>query len=188
MIMKNMLKYISLLLCLTLLTGCSQTDKSADTIDASSDTLNLPDSESFDATIHLYNKDRQTAEIIASRILKFQILDSTIAYDLDVNIFDSSKHITTEITGDSGIISDNEHTIKIYGNVELVTENGTTLETDYLWWDYRTDRIKSDAFVKVTRGDDVVTGWGLDADKRLNSIKILDRVSGTISDIENINP
>ena len=167
--------------------GCSQDNQNTNN-DIPTDTLNLPDSESFDATIHLYNKDRQTAEIIASHIKKYQVEDSTIAYDLNVNVFDTTRHVTTEISGDSGVIRDETHTIQIYGNVDLITENGTRLETEYLWWDYRTDQIRSDTFVKITRDGSVLTGWKLEADKKLNSIKILERVSGEIKDFETVSP
>lgn len=186
--MKKSLIYILLSSALLIFSGCSKTENTAGNSDDSVDSVMKPDTESFNAKIHLYNKDRQTAEINADRILKFQSIDSTIAFDLNVNIFDSTRHVTTEITGDSGIIHDNEHIIRIYGNVDLTTENGTRLQTDYLWWDYNTDRIKTDAFVKVTRGEDVITGWGMDADKKLNSIKILNKVSGEIKDVENIEP
>ena len=182
--MKNLLIHISLLLTLVLIAGCAQNDQSANTDSEISDSLNRPDSESFGTTISIYKKDRITAEIIAERVLKYEALDSTMAYDLDIEILDSTGQITTRISGDSGVIRDSESLVRIFGNVKVTTDSEIYLETDYLWWNSKTDRIKSDAFVKITRDDFVVTGWGLDADNRLSSIKILNRVSGSISDLE----
>jgi LPS export ABC transporter protein LptC len=125
-----------------------------------------------------------TARVNAERIIKFELNDSTMAYNLDIDILDSLGQVTSNIVGDSGVIREKEAYLNIYGNVKVVSDDSTTLETDYLYWDSRTDRIKTHTFVRIVKDLDVITGWGLDADHKLNSIKILDRVSGEIIDPE----
>jgi hypothetical protein len=41
--------------------------------------------------------------------------------------------------------------------------------------------IETDAFVRITKDDNVTTGWGLETDKSLSRIRIL-KASGTIRD------
>jgi LPS export ABC transporter protein LptC len=59
-----------------------------------------------------------------------------------------------------------------YGDVVAVTFKGEVLETDTLRYLNQADKIVSDCFVKLTRGRDVVTGIGLEADHTLESVDI----------------
>ncbi|UCD63896.1 MAG: LPS export ABC transporter periplasmic protein LptC [Candidatus Zixiibacteriota bacterium] len=169
-----------------LLAGCGGQQSNTGSIDGQSDSLFRPDSEVSGATIYLYNKGRVTSQIISEKMFQFEQQDSLVAYKLDIDIYDSTGLVSTEVTGDSGIIREDRGLLNIYGNVVVVTDDSTRLETEYLWWDSNTDRIKTDAFVRITRGDDVITGWGLDADNRLKDFKILSQVSGTLSDPEKL--
>jgi hypothetical protein len=107
--------------------------------------------------------------------------------NLDIDVLDSAGNVSTNIVGDSGMFRENNELADIYGNVVVVTEDSARLETDYLWYDSYTRRIKTDAFVRITRGDDVVTGWGLDADNKLTRIKILNKVSGKLKNVEQVD-
>ena len=179
-----MKKFIICIFILPLIIGCSNQDGSTDNSADISDSITRPDSEVLGATIYLYKKDQITTKVIADKILKFEINDSTMAYVLDIDLLDSLGMVTTHIVGDSGIIKETDGFLKIYGNVKVVTDDSTILYTDYLIWDSRTNRIRTDAFVRIERDDDIISGWGLDADNRLTSIKILDRVTGEITNPE----
>ena len=169
-----------------LLAGCSSDNSNVSNLSAADDSLSRPDSEVSGARIFLYKKGQVTSEIYSAKIIKFEEKDSTAAYKLDINIFDSTGSVSTHIVGDSGFIRENKGLMNIFGNVVVDTDDSTRLETEYLWWDSNTDRITTDAFVRITRGDDVITGWGLDADNRLKDFKILSQVSGTIIDPEKL--
>jgi lipopolysaccharide export system protein LptC len=209
---------IVLLLVLLFAAGCGD-DKSNSNLASTSDSLSKPDSEVRGAKIFLYDRGEVTTKILATRIVKFEALDSTVAFKLNIDMLDSTGRVTTKVVGDSGIIRDNKGLMKIYGNLDVnvldtagkvttnivgdsgtfhennemadiygnvvvVTEDSARLETDYLWYDPLTRRIKTDAFVRITRGKDVVTGWGLDADNKLTRIKILNKVSGQLHNVE----
>ena len=180
-----MKKYIFIILVLTLtvfIYACSDDKTSNKSTDSLTDSLLRPDSELSTAKIQLFNKGQVVAEIDSEKIRKFESLDSSMAYNLNIHILDSAGQSTSHIVGDSGVIREVQGVLHIYGNVVVITEDGTKLETEYLWWDSKTDRIKSDAFVKITQNDDIITGWGLDADNGLNSFKILNQVSGEVAD------
>lgn len=182
-----MIKYMWITLALlVVIIGCSR-EESTHNLSSLNDSITRPDSEVRGAKIYLYDKGEITAEVISDKIVKFESNDSTMAYKLDINIIDTLGHVSTTVTGDSGIIRENQRVMNIYGNVVVVTEDKTRLETEYLWWDANTDRIKTDAFVRITKGSDVITGWGLDADNKLTRIKILNQVSGTLTDPKKLN-
>ena len=183
--MKSHILKIAFLLSL-LIVGCTDSNNSTEKITAEFDSINLPDSELRVAQIKFYKKGNITSEILADKIVKFDDEDSTLAYTLDIKILDSLGMATSTITGDSGIIKEAQGAVQIYGNVIVITNDSTKLETEYLWWNSYTNRIKSDAFVRITKNGDIISGWGLDADNKLNSFKILNQVSGEVSDPEKL--
>ena len=178
-----MQKYILPLVLLSLIaTGCSRNDKSSDTDPTAIDSAAYPDSEVSGAKIYLYNRGGITTEILANKIVQFESKDSTMAYMLDIDAFDTLGNVTSEIVGDSGIIRENEGRFTIFGNVVVITQDGMRLETDYLYWDSQHDRIFTDAFVQITTDGEVLRGWGMEGDQQLKRYKILHRVSGEIDD------
>lgn len=181
------LRTILAALLVLLVTGCSSREKVTSDTDSSSQTGQLPDSELRGATIYLYEKEKVTTEIHAERVLKFEAKDSTMAYNLEMDFFDSSGHKTTELVGDSGIIRELTNQLHVYGNVVVVTDDKSRLETDYLYWNTLKDKIETDAFVRITKKDDVITGWGMEADPRLTRIKVLNRVSGKVHEEDEAN-
>jgi len=65
-----------------------------------------------------------------------------------------------------------------------VVENDTAkLETHSLRWDPNTRLITTEDFVKFRRGKDVLTGYGMRADNRLENVKILRDVKGEFIDV-----
>ena len=177
--------YILSLLSLTLM-SCSDKSNSSGEMSSEIDSILLPDSELSVAQIKFFKKGHMTSEILAEKIVKFDAQDSMLAYVLDIKILDTLGNATTTITGDSGIIKEVKGAVKIYGHVVVLTDDSTKLETEYLWWNSYTNRIKSDAFVRITKNGDIISGWGLDADNKLNSFKILNQVSGEVADPEKL--
>lgn len=182
--MKSIVVIFAFACTLTLLVACSgeQTQPSSQTDDE--DSLFLPDTDISGAAISMYQRDQVTAEIVAERITRFDEIDSTMGYVLDIDLYDSTGQIVSKLVGDSGLIREESNELHVYGNVVVVvTKNDTELKTDSLYYDPLSAHIKTDDFVEITRGESVVTGWGLDADRQLDTLRILRMVSGSIKDI-----
>ncbi len=182
-IMNRLLTFITIAI---LLSGCSE-QKSPAQNSSNPDSISLPDSEVSRAVIYLYDREMTTTKIIADKLLKFDSVDSTAIYRVDVNIFDSSGAVTTEIVGDSGIIKERIGFLELFGNVVVKTGDDRMLETEHLFWNSKKKLIQSDLFVKITQGENVVTGIGLEADQNLISIKILENAEGEIRNSEEIS-
>jgi len=179
-----MSRLVVLILFVALLWGCSQkTLSDADQSDAA-DSVLLPDSEIMGATIYLYDRHEVTSEIRADLIRRFEVIDSTMGYVLDIDLFDSLGQISSNLIGDSGVIRETSNKLEVFGRVVVVTQDSARLETDYLQWDPEIGKIQSDAYVKFTRGEDIMTGWGMEADPDLGRLVILSSVSGTVSESE----
>jgi LPS export ABC transporter protein LptC len=174
-----------LLLGLILLSGAScDSDKNLKPERSSlGDSARRPDSELGGAQISLYDGKNVTTGIRADKILKFEAQDSAVAYHLNIQFYDSSGHTVSDLVGDSGIVREGKGLFEIYGNVVATSDDkGTRLETDYLKWNPQINLIQTDSFVKITKGSDVITGWGLETDRRLSRVKILRQVSGSVSE------
>ncbi|MEK7775347.1 MAG: LPS export ABC transporter periplasmic protein LptC [Candidatus Zixiibacteriota bacterium] len=176
----------NILILVAIIAGCSSRERTATDSAKTSDTSVRPDSEVRGATIYLYEAERVTAEIHATRILKYQAKDSTMAYTVNVDAFDSLGALSTTLVGDSGLVREESGIMDVFGNVVVTTPDNATLQTDYLFWDSRTEKIRTDAFVRITRGQDTMTGWGLEADEKLTRLKILNRVSGKLTETKDL--
>ena len=64
-------------------------------------------------------------------------------------------------------------------DVVVVNSEGDRLNTERLVWDQKTAEITSNAFVKVTRKDEVITGTGLRANQDFSKYRIT-KISGIV--------
>ncbi len=165
-----------------MLIGCTNDETASSSRLSEADSIRLPDTEAFGARIQLYDGSRVTTAVEAERVVKYTAVDSTMAYGLDIDVFDTTGKHTADIVGDSGIIREKTGDMSLYGNVVVNTSDGIKLMTEFLYWDAQVDSVKTHAYVRLTRGEDVISGYGLQADQRLHSTKILRQVSGTITD------
>jgi LPS export ABC transporter protein LptC len=107
-----------------------------------------------------------------------------------IEFFDKLGNRQSTLTSDAGEFFEGSQYMLAYGNVVVVTVEGDVLETDSLRYLVEEDRIVNDCFNKLTRGNDVVTGYGLDCDHNLSSVDIkrdvearfIDDEQGLISD------
>ena len=167
-----------------LLVSCAkQTSSSSDQTVA--DSLLKPDSEVFGADITLYDEGDRTAFIEADRIKRFEALDSTMAYTLEIDFLDTLGVVSSELVGDSGIIREKSQWFTVWGDVVVITSDGSRLETDSLVWNPVIQKIQTDAYVELTRDGDLITGWGLEANQDLTRVTI-HKSAGTVTNPEKV--
>ena len=99
-----------------------------------------------------------------------------------IEFFDPAGRLETTLVSESGEYSQETHDMLAYGNVVVTSVAGDVLETDSLRYLNSEDKIVSDCFVKLTRGNDVITGYGLEADNTLSSVDIKRDVNARIVD------
>ena len=168
-------------IALALLASCTQKTVSQGDKSLNDSTLK-PDSEVSGAIIFLYDRNVVTAEIRPKLMKRFEAIDSTVAYTLDVDFHDSLGAVTSNLVADSGVIREKDDRMEVFGKVVVLTQDSTRLDTDFLRWNPQKHKIESESFVKFTRGTDIMTGWGMEADPDLGRLKILSQVSGSVSE------
>ena len=174
---------ISLLLLVGLV-GCGTHEQSSSKKSGPVDSAGQPDTEIRGATIQLYNRDALNTEVHAQHIVRFEDIDSTMGYVLDIDFYDSLGEVTSNLIADSGVIREISGAFEAYGHVVFETKDTVRLDTDYLNWNPATEHITTDAFVTITRPGQVSTGWGLDAPRDLSRVRILHQVSTEVEDME----
>ena len=81
--------------------------------------------------------------------------------------------VRSTLTADEGVLARRTNDMEVLGNVVVYAADGTVLTTEKLTWNERTGKIQSDRPVRATRGKDVMTGVGVEADPDLRNIRIL---------------
>ena len=89
------------------------------------------------------------------------------AKDVVIDFFDDHGKKYSHLTARQGIVHRPTNDMEAKGQVVVTTTDGVRIQTDQLRFLNRERRIDSDAFVRLTRSGDVVTGVGFTSDPSL---------------------
>ena len=161
------------------LLGCEEKIKPS--VASSGMSANVPSQESWNAKITITDSGRVSGIIRAGHISvyddrKFTYLDSGITVDF----FDENEHHTSVLTALRGKVNDATHDLEAHGNVVVVSDSGTTLKTEDLFWTDATQKVHSDDYVEVSSPKEQIQGHGFESDRSLKKYKIF-RVTGQAS-------
>jgi len=121
-------------------------------------------------------------ELTSPKARKYNTKKIIIMDKPTIRFYDDGGELQTTLTSDIGELRENSRDMLAVGNVVVVSVGGDVLETDSLLWVENKEKIISNSFVKLTRGNDIITGVGLDCDYNLSSVNILKDVKATIVD------
>lgn len=175
------ISFYSLLLivnCLLLL-SCSDDNKLQPPAGDVIATDSIPSQESFNSTVTFSDSGKTKAVLVAGRIRIFSKFNYTlIDSGAKVDFYKNSVYSST-LTGKRGKIYDATKDVEVYDSVKMVSENGSVLTTQKLYWINKTQRIKSDEFVHIKTPNEDIRGYGFEADQNLKNYVIY-KVSGEV--------
>lgn len=93
----------------------------------------------------------------------------TLLETLKVDFYQGTDRIRSTLRSDSGRVDSAKGVLVAMGRVVVVTPEGNHLETEELIWDRKSSRVTSDRFVRLIRGNDVLTGVGFVSNPNLTS-------------------
>lgn len=130
---------------------------------------------------------KKTLIIDAKRARINQQKKSVYAYDIKLQYFGKEEDLLSTLTAKEGFISMDTYNMEAKGDVLVITDDGARLETSKLTRDTKTGTITSgeDTFVKVTKGDNVLEGYGLESDSKLENVKIK-KVKTTLTNMDQL--
>src|SRR5439155_18767708 len=120
------------------------------------------------------SEGKTRAVLFAKRIRNYQrksytLLDSGVTVDF----FDREGKHSSRLTSQTARVDDNTKNMIAYGNVHIVSDSGTIVDTDSLMWQNAAAKLKSDAFVHIQEPSGRVTsGRGFESDQSLSNYAI----------------
>ena len=134
---------------------------------------NVPTQESWNVTITFTDSGKIKGILRAGHIAvysdqKFTILDSNITVDF----FDDLEHHTSVLTAQRGKVDDVTHDFEAHSRVVIVSDSGTTLKTEMLFWNNKSRMVTTQAYVEITSPREQIRGRGFESDQALTSYKI----------------
>ncbi len=98
-----------------------------------------------------------------------------------MDFFQEGEYYST-LVSDSGTADLNTHDVFVWGNVVVTTHDGRRLRTSELTYTNEDGLIRNDVYNVFDRGDDVITGIGLEATPDLDYIEIKQDVAAEVGD------
>ncbi len=86
--------------------------------------------------------------------------------------FDSLLRVDADIKADTAYFYNKENLWKLISQVEIVNLNGEKFLTNLLYWNQETEKVYTDDYITIISGDNILHGYGMDADQRLENFVI----------------
>lgn len=138
----------------------------------------LPSQESWNSRVTFSDSARIKAVLWSGHISIFSVHQFTLLDDsVRVDFFDEEQRHTSLLTARRGRVDDRTQNFEAYDNVVVVSDSGTILRTDRLFWNNSTRRIHTDAFVEIISPTEHIKGHGMESDQSLKNYKIF-KVTG----------
>jgi LPS export ABC transporter protein LptC len=89
-----------------------------------------------------------------------------------VEKFDTLFQVEASIDADTAYFFRKQKLWKLIGHVEVENFEGERFETSLLFWDQNQERIYSDQYIRITKGDFINTGVGFESNQMLTQWRI----------------
>lgn len=140
-----------------------------------------PDQELWKSTVVLSVRGQNRAKVWAGHIQKFAE-SHTIKMDdnIKVDFYNENGDHVSVLTARGGEVDETAQDLKAMGNVIVISDDGSRLETERLRWHNSTQKIISDTLVTIKSGGEEVTGVGFESDANLKHWEIKGNVTGIV--------
>lgn len=164
--------------------ACSSKEEPKETLAIVTTPGKVPDEEFQDFVTQESDSGRVEWRLMAPKADRYIKRKLVLLDKPTIEFFDKQGKLRTTLVAETGEYAEESRNMLARGNVVVRTIDGDVLETDSLLWDNAREKILSDAFVRLTRQDDIVTGWGLEADPDMDSVDIKRDVEAHIREEE----
>ena len=138
----------------------------------------IPSQESWRSIITFSDSARITAILWAGHIAVYTDREYTLMDDsVHVDFYNLNQEHTSELTARRGRVNDRTKDFAAYDQVVVTSDSGSVLKTDSLFWNSRTQKIETDAFVEIISPHEHIRGHGLVSDQSLKDYRIF-KVTG----------
>ena len=157
--------------------GCSETEKRASLSEKSREVVTMRGFHMVQTELGVKKYEIDSAEAYLNpRIKKMRFSNVRTRY------YEKDKEIAN-LTSETGVIYTDTNNIEVKGKVVLTTRDNAKLLTSSLSWDSKKNKLHTDEYVKVIRGDNVMEGVGFQSDIMLERV-LIKKVITKIADID----
>ncbi|MFH1842797.1 MAG: LPS export ABC transporter periplasmic protein LptC [bacterium] len=165
------------LLILVVGAGCIETEE---TPQPASDEV-IPDQEIYDYELIESNDGVKDWILVSQRMERFADREDVELYEVTMDFYKNGVYFST-LTSRRGRANVRSKNLFAWGEVVVVTEDGRRLETEELHYKDAAERIHNDVYNRFSWGEDVMTGYGLEATPDLEYLEIKEHVNAEIED------
>ncbi|HTX99105.1 MAG TPA: LPS export ABC transporter periplasmic protein LptC [Bacteroidota bacterium] len=138
----------------------------------------IPSQESWRSRVIFSDSSQVKAILWAGHIAVYATGHFTQLDDsVHVDFYNTLGEHTSTLTARRGRVDDATNNFEAHENVVVVSDSGTTLRTERLYWTNADRTIHTDAFVDITSPTEHISGTGMVSDEALKNYKIF-KVSG----------
>lgn len=139
----------------------------------------IPTQESWNSSVVFSDSGIVRARLNAAHILIYESRRETILEGgIKIDFYNRDGSHSSVLTASRGRVDDATRNMEAFDNVRAVSDSGTVVTTEYLFWNNATKKIRSDRFVKVVSPKESLQGYGFESDQDLKNYVIF-RVSGS---------
>jgi len=125
--------------------------------------------------------------LAADSALVFGERRPTLLRGVHVDFFtDGGDSVRSTLSAREGEIDEVRGDLLARGSVLVVTREGQRLETEELRWEKQREKVVAEGFVRLTKGESVVTGVGLESDAGLRNYTLRSRVEGVLQEKDDL--
>jgi len=121
------------------------------------------------------------AKLTAPELIVYQTPEplKELPKGLNLTFYNANKEVDGKLTALYGINYELKNTITVRRNVVVVNVKGEKLNTEELIWDLNKHTLFTNKFVRITTGNEQITGYGMEATEDFSSYKIK-KVTGSV--------
>ncbi|RMG78797.1 MAG: LPS export ABC transporter periplasmic protein LptC, partial [Bacteroidetes bacterium] len=135
----------------------------------------LPAQSSRNIEIY-YSTEAQTKVKITAPLLQQYYSDKgsidVFPEGIKIMVYNDSGKVASQLIAKYAYNDTRNEYIEVKNNVYVVNKNGDQLQTEYLVWNKKDKKIKTQEFVKITTSEEVIYGEGLEANEDFTQYKI----------------
>ena len=116
----------------------------------------------------------------------YNVRNLLVTDDPVISFFGESGEVTSVLTAEKAEYNQVTHDLTALGDVVVTSSEGYVLETESLVWLNKLEQIYTEDFVRVTKGRDVLTGYGFEGYPELKNIDIKRDVRAYLRDEDGV--
>jgi LPS export ABC transporter protein LptC len=159
-----------------LLLGCGGDGKSGPT----GSRTELPDQEVTDFVLSETDLGRMQWKMYAQHAAIYGAKNLVLVTGLRVDFFDENQQQTSELRAREGDLEQRTRNMTARGDVVIQTSTGVRMQTQSVKFLNDKQKIVTDDFVRVERGQDVLTGYGFESDPTLEHFEFKRQVRADV--------